>query len=131
MQISDGSKAYAKGIPCDPDDGWCPYEDMYCAGRYIVRVDEETTQYQKMVRVDPSFQQGETSYWCVTPATLDLGLKWNGKFNDAWGVEAKVWKIDEVRQPETASNSPVGSKNMKPGGKLSDSEGNIATWDDN
>ena len=82
----DGEKAFIKGIDCDPEYGWCPYEDMFCAGRYIEKVDDESPQYQKMVRVDPSFIQGETSYWCVTQDTLDLGMKWNGKFNDGWGV---------------------------------------------
>ena len=28
-------KAYVAGITCDPEDGWCPYSDMVCVGRYI------------------------------------------------------------------------------------------------
>lgn len=38
-------KAYVKGIDCDPEQGWCPYEDMTCVGRFIVKVNPESKQY--------------------------------------------------------------------------------------
>ena len=64
---------------------------MTCVGRFIVKVDTESNQYQKMVSVDPTFNQGETSHWCVTDDIFKIGLEWNGKMNKAWGVEMKMW----------------------------------------
>jgi len=40
-----GGKAYVAGITCDPDDGKCPYEDMLCVGRFIVKVNPDSKQY--------------------------------------------------------------------------------------
>ena len=71
--------------------GMCPYDDMSCVGRLIVKVDPESRQWQKMIAVDDTFAEGETSYWCVTDDIMEVGYEWNGKFNSAWGVEMKMW----------------------------------------
>ena len=92
----DGSKAYVAGIECDPENGRCPYNDLRCVGRRIVKVDTESSQYQKMVSVDPTFNQGETSFWCVTDEIFKIGLEWNNKMNQAWGVEMKMWEIEST-----------------------------------
>lgn len=47
-----------------------------------------------MVAVDPTFSEGETSFWCVTKDIFSIGLEWNNKFNQAWGVEMKMWPIE-------------------------------------
>jgi len=38
-------KAYIAGLTCSPDDGMCPYDDMSCVGRLIVKVDPESRQW--------------------------------------------------------------------------------------
>ena len=51
-----------------------------------------------MIKVDPTFAEGSESYWCVTDEIAEIGSKWNGKFNNAWGVEMKMWEIEEVKE---------------------------------
>jgi hypothetical protein len=38
----DDGKAYAAGIDCDPNNGRCPYDDLRCVGRRIIKVDNES-----------------------------------------------------------------------------------------
>ena len=44
-----------------------------------------------MIAVDDTFAEGSTSFWCVTEDIFKIGMEWNGKMNDAWGVEMKMW----------------------------------------
>lgn len=119
------NKAYAAGISCDPDNGRCPFEDLRCVGRRIIKVDPESSQYQKMVAVDPTFNQGETSFWCVTDEIFDIGLQWNNKMNRAWGVEMKMWPVEA--KPLQANEMPQGSG---PGGYVEDNMGHTVKWGD-
>jgi hypothetical protein len=36
------AKAYVAGITCEEEEGWCPYEDMTCVGRHIVKVNPDS-----------------------------------------------------------------------------------------
>lgn len=76
-----------------------------------------------MVRVDDTFEEGKTSYWCVTDEIFQIGLEWNNKFNNAWGVEMRMWPIEA--KPLQA-NEQTGSG---PGGWITDSAGNSFKWD--
>ena len=38
----DNTKAYAAGIKCDPKNGRCPYEDLRCVGRRIIKADGDS-----------------------------------------------------------------------------------------
>jgi hypothetical protein len=49
-----------------------------------------------MVKVDPTFSEDTISFWCVTKDIFKIGMEWNGKMNDAWGVEMKMWEVMET-----------------------------------
>ena len=89
-----------------------------------------------MVLVDPTFAEGETSEWCVTDEIFEIGMNWNGKLNPAWGVEMKMWPIDEVIPVVAAEATKVGPKKPAkmagsgPGGEWADSAGNSVKWGD-
>ena len=74
------------GIRCNPSIGWCPYEGMTCIGRYVQTVDESNEIWQKLVQNDPTLNEDQESFWCVDEPTLEDGMKWNGKFNEKFGV---------------------------------------------
>jgi hypothetical protein len=75
-----------------------------------------------MLAVDKFFKEGETSFWCVTDDIFKIGLEWNNKMNSAWGVEMKMWPVEE--KPLQANEK----QGTGPGGWFTDSAGNSIKW---